>query len=133
MPFSKTIATIATGASARRPPPRRAWIAAAALFVTTAVGTGCTRPVIVETDRAQLAAVEVHNESGVTMIVAYEAETGSRATLGAIPPGRSERFIITLPAGSPIRVFGTSEGGGRVSGPHAVTLQAGATQRVTLR
>jgi hypothetical protein len=103
------------------------------LLLAVWTGAACARAVTVETDRAALAAIEVYNQSGVSMIVAYDVTGAGRATLGAVPPGGTERFIITLPAGSEIRVFGTSEGGGRISGPHPVTLQGGATQRITLR
>jgi hypothetical protein len=105
----------------------------AAAGVALWVAAACARPMVVETDRAALAAVQVYNESGVTMIVSYEGPDNTRATLGAVPPGGSERFIITLPAGSSVRVIGTSQGGERISGPHVVTLHSGATQRVTLR
>jgi hypothetical protein len=94
--------------------------------------SGCARAMVVESDRSALAAVEVRNESGVAMIVSYESG-GPRATLGSVAAGGTERFIITLPVGSAIRIHGVSESGGRASGPHPVTLQAGVTQRVTLR
>jgi hypothetical protein len=103
-----------------------------ALLGVALIFAACARAATVTTDRASLAAIEVRNDSGVTMIVAYEAD-GPRATLGAVTAGSAERFIIALPAGTSIRVFGTSETGARSSGPHALTLQAGTTQRVTLR
>jgi hypothetical protein len=103
------------------------------LLVAVWIGAACARAVTVETDRTALAAIEVYNQAGVAMIVAYDVTGAGRATLGSVLPGSTERFIITLPAGSEIRVFGTSEGGGRISGPHLVTLQGGATQRITLR
>jgi hypothetical protein len=111
---------------------RRHWLRVSLLAAIALSGTGCARAMVVESDRSALAAIEVRNESGVAMIVSYETG-GPRATLGSVPAGGTERFIITLPVGSAIRIHGVSESGGRASGPHPVTLQAGVTQRVTLR
>jgi len=105
---------------------------AALLMAIIILAAGCTRPMVVGTDRDQLAAVEIRNETGVAMIVSYESD-GPRATLGSVMPGATERFIVTLPPGSTIRVHAVSETGGRTSGPHPVTLQSGTTQRITLR
>jgi hypothetical protein len=103
------------------------------MAMALAAGSGCARAMIVETDRQALASIEVRNETGVTMIVSYDGAATTRATLGAVTSGATERFIITLPAGTEIRVSGVSENGARISGPHSVTLQSGSTARVTLR
>jgi hypothetical protein len=59
---------IGPAARIRRQPPA-AMLAAAGVALW--VAAACARPMVVETDRAALAAVQVYNESGVTMIVSY--------------------------------------------------------------
>src|SRR5690606_11567207 len=66
------------------------------------------------------------------MIVSYQNAAGRRAILGSVTAGARERFIVTLTAGSTIRIFGEHEDG-RTSGPYEVVLQPGPTQQVTLR
>jgi hypothetical protein len=99
---------------------------------TIALLTACARPVLVETDPAAAAAIEVVNQTGTTMIVEYQAGQ-TRATLGAVADGGTERFIITLPPGTVITVTGRNDAGTRAAGPYTLTLERGTTQRVTLR
>jgi hypothetical protein len=106
----------------------------AALLLVSLAAAACARAVIVGADPATTSAIEVANQSGTTMIVEYSAGAGQpRATLGAVAPGTTERFIITLPEGTVLSVFGRSDTGTHTSGPHSVTLVAGATQHVILR
>jgi hypothetical protein len=104
----------------------------AASLLLIVLASGCARALDIGTDAATTAAIEVLNETGTTMIVEYSAGA-ARATLGAVAPRATERFIITMPAGTTIAVSARNEAGTRTAGPYSVTLVAGATQSITLR
>jgi hypothetical protein len=103
-----------------------------AVLLSLLMAAGCARAIEISTDPAAASAIEVTNQTGTTMIVEYQAGA-ARATLGAVTPGGTERFIITLPSGTAISVTARNDAGTRTSGPYSVTLHAGETQRITLR
>jgi hypothetical protein len=103
----------------------------ALIALVAILAAGC-RTVALQSDPRSVAAVEIVNDVGAPMLVYYDAGAGD-ALLGAVQVRGSERFIVTAPAGAVIRVTARSEDGTRTAGPYTVTLEAGATQRVTLR
>lgn len=103
-----------------------------ALLVLASTSGACARAIDISTDPASVSAIEVTNQTGTTMIVEYQAGA-ARATLGAVIHGGTERFIITVPAGTAISVSARNDAGTRTAGPFHVTLRAGETERITLR
>ena len=110
--------------------PRRALLGALAAAIVLA--TACARPVQIGSGPGPVYAVEIVNSLGQDMIVSYDAGSGLR-TLGTVPAGATERFIITAPDRTSVSIQGRNSGGNRTSGPYTVQLSQDATPRVTLR
>jgi hypothetical protein len=109
--------------------PRRALLAVvAAAFVLAA----CARSVQVGSGPGPVYAVEVVNSLGQDMIVSYDDGGGAR-TLGTVPAGATERFIITAPARTTVSIQGRTSAGTQTSGPYSVQLSQTEASRVTLR
>ncbi|HUF50606.1 MAG TPA: hypothetical protein VMN60_07235 [Longimicrobiales bacterium] len=105
---------------------------ASLLFACMAVAA-CARTVAIQSgDSTRNYSIEITNETGVAMIVSYNDGRGD-ALLGTIAASRTERFIVAAPAATTISVRAVATAGGQTSGPHSVTLTAGASARLTLR
>jgi uncharacterized lipoprotein YajG len=104
-----------------------------ASILTILILAGCARGMSVESaSPGESYSISVENLTGVTMVVTYTDGRGD-ATLGTVNAGATERFIISAPSTSTIRVQGAAISGGRRSGPYTVTLAQGATHTVRLR
>ena len=102
------------------------------LFLSLALG-GCAsmRGVDVGTDTASTYALEVTNNRSGTVTISY-TDGGTTRQLGTVAARQTERFVIAAPASTSVTVRATSAGGASV-GTYNVQLQAGTTQRVTVR
>ena len=105
-----------------------------ALLLAVAAGsTACAsmRKVSVGEESSQTYSIDVVNQRNSTMTVSWTDGTNTRE-LGTVGASRTERFIIAGAKTSSISVTGRNSAGAS-SGPYAVNLVAGSTQRVVLR
>jgi hypothetical protein len=89
------------------------------------------RGVQVGSDPVKTYAIEVTNNRAGTVTISYSAG-GTAAELGTVAPRMTERFVIPLAQPGSITVLAKTSAGAS-AGNYPVTLQAGVTQRITVR
>lgn len=105
--------------------------ASAMLVLILTAGCASMRSASVGTDTVNYS-IDATNQMGHSMTV-YWSDGGEEKMLGAVPAGRSERFIIAAPRSTTISVTARDANRTHVAGPWQVTLAAGSAQRVTIR
>ena len=94
-------------------------------------GCASMRGVDVGTDAASTYAIEVTNNRSATVTISY-TDGGTNRQLGTVAARRTERFVIAAPASTSVTVRASTASGTSV-GTYNVQLQAGTTQRITVR
>jgi hypothetical protein len=104
----------------------------ASVLLLVLTGAACSRAVTVNSQPAATVSLEVRNTFPDEMIVSYNDGSATR-TLGSIPAGRTERFVIVPPASSSITVTARNSAGSRNFGPLRLTVSPGGTSSVVIR
>jgi len=102
----------------------------AALAVVLA-GAACARSVEVRSEPTPTYPVEVQNTLSQDVIVAYDDGGGAR-TLGTVPAGATERYVIASPRNLSVSITARSATGEQTWGPFTVDLQAEASRTVII-
>jgi hypothetical protein len=111
-----------------RPQAVRRFVLLALCMAATA---SCSRTVSVSAPPAPVFAVSIDNQTRLELIVTYDDGSGPRA-LGAVPAGRSERFVIAASARATVDIVGRSQDGSVSATAAGVALVAGQTVPVRL-
>ncbi len=80
----------------------------AAALALLAVLAGCSRAVSVQSEPGPAFTMEVVNMQPDALVVSYDDGAGTRL-LGTVEAGSTQRFVITSPARTTIRVTATDE------------------------
>jgi hypothetical protein len=114
-------------------PSRRRFLAVVLAFAAISTATsGCTRAIQVGSEPAPVYRLVVANDLPEAMIVAYNDGRGDR-TLGSVPAGRSDTFVVAGSASPAITVTARNAQGSRTAGPFSVQLVPGSQVTVRLR
>ena len=100
-------------------------------FALVLGGCASMRGVEVGTEPSRTFAIEVTNNRAGTVAISYTG-TGVSGELGTVAPRATERFVIAMTEAGQITVVAKTTSGAS-AGNYPVTLQAGVTQRVTVR
>jgi hypothetical protein len=96
----------------------------AVLLLAAALTTACTRAMQVASEPAPVYRLTIVNEFAEAMVVSYNDGRGDRI-LGAVPPGRSDTFVVAGSASSTIVLSARNGAGTLTWGPATTTLALG--------